>query len=270
MALVALCVAAALLAACAPAHGSMLVGSEAPEFRAIAVIDKDFKEIALSQYRGNKYVVIFFYPLDFTFGASTPAGPASVPELLLGRLCSYPIRCRSMQMAMQLFRATSTPSSSRPTKMQQGIHPAIPPTHGESAVIHLHPWLNLLLILESVPQTLPQPSPYPACPGPCPLAGPSRLQLPFHLLLSYLQNHPQCAPRSSPPSPIATRSLPPWALRSWACPWTPSTPTWPGSTHRASRYQPGCRDRQAGSCLQDVHRGALGAGTPRACKLGCN
>lgn len=71
MALVCLCVVAALLAACAPAKGSMLVGSEAPEFRAIAVIDKDFKEIALSQYRGNKYVVIFFYPLDFTFGAST-------------------------------------------------------------------------------------------------------------------------------------------------------------------------------------------------------
>ncbi|PTT95184.1 peroxiredoxin, partial [Pseudomonas sp. HMWF031] len=37
---------------------------------ATAVVDQEFKEISLSQYRG-KYVVLFFYPLDFTFVCPT-------------------------------------------------------------------------------------------------------------------------------------------------------------------------------------------------------
>ena len=44
---------------------SRLVGLQAPDFTATAVVDQEFKEIKLSQYRG-KYVVLFFYPLDFT------------------------------------------------------------------------------------------------------------------------------------------------------------------------------------------------------------
>jgi peroxiredoxin (alkyl hydroperoxide reductase subunit C) len=44
-----------------------LVTREAPEFTAQAVMpNNEIKEISLSQYRG-KYVVLFFYPLDFTF-----------------------------------------------------------------------------------------------------------------------------------------------------------------------------------------------------------
>ena len=43
-----------------------LVSTEAPDFTATAVVDQEFKEVTLSQYRG-KYVVLFFYPLDFTF-----------------------------------------------------------------------------------------------------------------------------------------------------------------------------------------------------------
>jgi peroxiredoxin 2/4 len=40
---------------------------KAPDFKAKAVVGKgDFKEISLSDYAG-KYVVLFFYPLDFTF-----------------------------------------------------------------------------------------------------------------------------------------------------------------------------------------------------------
>lgn len=35
----------------------------APEFSGTAVVDGDFKEIKLSDYKG-KYVVLFFYPLD--------------------------------------------------------------------------------------------------------------------------------------------------------------------------------------------------------------
>ncbi|XP_050403129.1 peroxiredoxin-2 [Patella vulgata] len=42
----------------------------APEFTTQAVVDGEFKEVKLSSYRG-KYVVIFFYPLDFTFVCPT-------------------------------------------------------------------------------------------------------------------------------------------------------------------------------------------------------
>jgi len=44
-----------------------LVTQEAPDFTADAVMaDNTFGQITLSSYRG-KYVVLFFYPLDFTF-----------------------------------------------------------------------------------------------------------------------------------------------------------------------------------------------------------
>jgi peroxiredoxin 2/4 len=46
------------------------VGKKAPDFAATAVIDQEFKQIKLSDYRG-KYVVLFFYPLDFTFVCPT-------------------------------------------------------------------------------------------------------------------------------------------------------------------------------------------------------
>jgi peroxiredoxin (alkyl hydroperoxide reductase subunit C) len=46
---------------------SVLVAKPAPEFTAQAVMpDNTFKQISLSDYKG-KYVVLFFYPLDFTF-----------------------------------------------------------------------------------------------------------------------------------------------------------------------------------------------------------
>jgi peroxiredoxin (alkyl hydroperoxide reductase subunit C) len=46
---------------------AVLVGKDAPEFTAQAVeADGSFREVSLSDYRG-KYVVLFFYPLDFTF-----------------------------------------------------------------------------------------------------------------------------------------------------------------------------------------------------------
>ncbi len=48
-----------------------LVSKEAPDFKANAVMpDGSFKEIKISDYRG-KYVVLFFYPLDFTFVCPT-------------------------------------------------------------------------------------------------------------------------------------------------------------------------------------------------------
>lgn len=48
-----------------------LVGKKAPEFKAKAVIkDKFYDDFCLSDYHG-KYVVFFFYPLDFTFVCPT-------------------------------------------------------------------------------------------------------------------------------------------------------------------------------------------------------
>lgn len=50
---------------------SVLVTKQAPNFKAQAVMaDGSFKEISLSDFRG-KYVVLFFYPLDFTFVCPT-------------------------------------------------------------------------------------------------------------------------------------------------------------------------------------------------------
>ena len=47
-----------------------LVTKKAPEFTADAVVGHDFKEISLADYKG-KWVVLFFYPLDFTFVCPT-------------------------------------------------------------------------------------------------------------------------------------------------------------------------------------------------------
>lgn len=50
---------------------SVLVQKAAPDFKAQAVLpDGSFKEISLSDYKG-KYVLLFFWPLDFTFVCPT-------------------------------------------------------------------------------------------------------------------------------------------------------------------------------------------------------
>jgi len=52
-------------------HNNCLqVGQPAPGFTATAVYDQEFKLIRLADYFG-KYVVLFFYPLDFTFVCPT-------------------------------------------------------------------------------------------------------------------------------------------------------------------------------------------------------
>ncbi len=44
-----------------------MVTKEAPDFTAQAVMpDDSIQDVTLSSYRG-KYVLLFFYPLDFTF-----------------------------------------------------------------------------------------------------------------------------------------------------------------------------------------------------------
>ncbi|CAF1175907.1 unnamed protein product [Adineta steineri] len=49
---------------------SAKIGKPAPDFVATAVVDYDFKDVSLKDYLG-KYVVLFFYPLDFTFVCPT-------------------------------------------------------------------------------------------------------------------------------------------------------------------------------------------------------
>jgi alkyl hydroperoxide reductase subunit AhpC len=47
------------------------VGQKAPDFKAPTVMENgQFKDISLSDFKG-KYVVLFFYPLDFTFVCPT-------------------------------------------------------------------------------------------------------------------------------------------------------------------------------------------------------
>lgn len=50
---------------------AVLVNKPAPDFTAPAVVNKEFQDITLSSFRGKKNVVLFFYPLDFTFVCPT-------------------------------------------------------------------------------------------------------------------------------------------------------------------------------------------------------
>ncbi|XP_018326213.1 peroxiredoxin-2 [Agrilus planipennis] len=47
-----------------------MVQQKAPDFKGTAVVGSDFKEIQLSDFKG-KYLILFFYPLDFTFVCPT-------------------------------------------------------------------------------------------------------------------------------------------------------------------------------------------------------
>nr|YP_009027556.1 thiol-specific antioxidant protein [Neoporphyra perforata]AGQ17094.1 thiol-specific antioxidant protein [Neoporphyra perforata]AHB35050.1 thiol-specific antioxidant protein [Neoporphyra perforata]AHB35259.1 thiol-specific antioxidant protein [Neoporphyra perforata]AIA19421.1 thiol-specific antioxidant protein [Neoporphyra perforata]AIA19630.1 thiol-specific antioxidant protein [Neoporphyra perforata] len=46
------------------------VGQLAPDFSATAVYDQEFKTLKLSDFK-DKYIILFFYPLDFTFVCPT-------------------------------------------------------------------------------------------------------------------------------------------------------------------------------------------------------
>ncbi len=49
---------------------NLQVGKMAPDFKVEALVGEDFRDIKLSDYRG-KWVVLFFYPLDFSFVCPT-------------------------------------------------------------------------------------------------------------------------------------------------------------------------------------------------------
>lgn len=52
---------------------AVLVGKQAPDFTAPAVVDGGdiVEQFTLSQFKGKKYVVLFFWPMDFTFVCPT-------------------------------------------------------------------------------------------------------------------------------------------------------------------------------------------------------
>ncbi|VDK30293.1 unnamed protein product [Gongylonema pulchrum] len=47
-------------------HQKAFIGHLAPPFSGTAVMDSDFKTVSLSDYK-DKYLVLFFYPSDFSF-----------------------------------------------------------------------------------------------------------------------------------------------------------------------------------------------------------
>ena len=49
---------------------SLAIGLPAPDFSATAYDNGDFKSVSLKDFKG-KYMVLFFYPLDFTFVCPT-------------------------------------------------------------------------------------------------------------------------------------------------------------------------------------------------------
>lgn len=53
-----------------PGRAHAMIGEPAPTFTLDAVIGSEFKKVSLTDYRG-KWVVLFFYPLDFTFVCPT-------------------------------------------------------------------------------------------------------------------------------------------------------------------------------------------------------
>nr|UEQ11886.1 thiol-specific antioxidant protein [Kumanoa mahlacensis] len=53
-----------------PQSDCLRVGKPAPHFSATAVYDQEFFPVQLSDYLG-KYLILFFYPLDFTFVCPT-------------------------------------------------------------------------------------------------------------------------------------------------------------------------------------------------------
>jgi peroxiredoxin 2/4 len=58
-----------------------IVGSPAPAFTTSAIVDGEIKQVSLADYKG-KYVILFFYPLDWTFVCPTEITSFSdrVPE----------------------------------------------------------------------------------------------------------------------------------------------------------------------------------------------
>ncbi len=71
----------------------LMVGQKAPEFTLKAVVGKgDFQKVSLTQYKG-KWVVLFFYPLDFTFVCPTEIQEFSRRDAEFNKLNAVVLGC---------------------------------------------------------------------------------------------------------------------------------------------------------------------------------
>lgn len=52
---------------------TLKIGSKAPQFKAEALVNGEIKKISLADYKGH-WVILFFYPSDFTFVCPTELG----------------------------------------------------------------------------------------------------------------------------------------------------------------------------------------------------
>jgi hypothetical protein len=92
--------------------GVPLVGSKAPDFTATAVFDQEFQEVSLASYKGKKYVVLFFYPLDFTFVCESLFGFRSARGggwRVCESVCENVLRARSPPAIVIVWWVCSTP-----------------------------------------------------------------------------------------------------------------------------------------------------------------
>lgn len=69
-----------------------VIRKPAPAFKGMAYWDKKFQEISLAQFKG-KYVVLFFYPLDFTFVCPTEIVQFSDKKAEFDKLNTQVIAC---------------------------------------------------------------------------------------------------------------------------------------------------------------------------------
>lgn len=87
---------------------SILVTQNAPDFTASAVMpDNTFGEVTLSDYRG-KYVILFFYPMDFTFVCPTEIIAFSEANEKFAELNTQLLGC-STDSQFSHFAWTNTP-----------------------------------------------------------------------------------------------------------------------------------------------------------------
>lgn len=74
---------------------SVLVGKKAPDFKANAVVGGKIQSgFTLSQFIGKKYVILFFYPKDFTFVCPT--------EILAFQAAKKEFDARNVELARQI------------------------------------------------------------------------------------------------------------------------------------------------------------------------
>lgn len=158
-----------------------LVGNEAPDFVAEAVFDQEFQTISLSQYRvgvvsqgqhacaargaladlrmllllQGKYVVLFFYPLDFTFVCPTEITAFSDRhaefaklncEVRACRLCSLhiasPTHVDGSHRCLQVLGVSVDSPFSHLAWCQTGVHPAVKPARVPRQYLLSHGWVQ--------------------------------------------------------------------------------------------------------------------------------